>query len=41
MAIVIIALFIIYRYALKDMIAALKESISINYLLMVVGIMIF
>jgi hypothetical protein len=41
MAIVLIALFIIYRYNLKEMAAALKDSISINYLLMVVGIMIF
>ena len=41
MAIVIVALFIIYKYTLKDMITALKESISINYLLMVIGIMIF
>lgn len=41
MIIVTIMLFLIYRYSFKDIVNTLKESISLNNLFIVVGIMVF
>lgn len=41
MAIIVVTLFIIYGYSPRDIWTALRESISLNVILMVTGIMIF
>jgi hypothetical protein len=41
MAGIVVALFLIYRYRLPEIVAALKESVSLNVILMVLGIMVF
>lgn len=41
MAIIVFALFLVYRYTIADVWTALKESVSLNVILMVLGIMIF
>ncbi len=38
---VVIAMFAFYRYSPKDILTTLKESVSVNVMLMVVGIMVF
>ncbi len=38
---IVIAMFIFYRYTRSDIAATLKESVSVNVMLMVVGIMVF
>ena len=38
---IVTAMFLFYRYSLREIAAALRESISINFMLMVVGIMVF
>jgi hypothetical protein len=41
MAIIVIALYLVYRYRPTEIALSLKESISLNVMLMVVGIMVF
>ena len=41
MTLIVIALFAFYRYSPKEIQVALKESLSLNIVLMVVGIMVF
>jgi integral membrane protein (TIGR00529 family) len=41
MALIIIALFLLYRYSFREIGTALKESLSLNVVLMVIGIMAF
>jgi len=41
MSVIVVALFLFYRYSMKDLITTLRESISLNVILMVVGIMAF
>jgi integral membrane protein (TIGR00529 family) len=41
MAAVVISLFLFYRYSAKDIRTTLRESVSLNVVLMVVGIMVF
>jgi integral membrane protein (TIGR00529 family) len=41
MAIIVISLFLLYRYPLREIGIALHESISVNVILMVIGIMAF
>lgn len=41
MAAIVVALFLIYRYPLREIAVALKESISLKVILMVAGIMVF
>jgi integral membrane protein (TIGR00529 family) len=41
MAIVVISLLLFYRYSPKELLTALRESVSLNVTLMVVGIMVF
>ena len=41
MAVIVTALFIIYRYSFQEIKIALKESVSLNIILMVIGIMVF
>ena len=41
MAIVVISLLLFYRYSLKELWTALRESVSLNVTLMVIGIMVF
>jgi integral membrane protein (TIGR00529 family) len=41
MAIIVISLFLLYRYPLREIGIALRESISVNVILMVIGIMAF
>jgi uncharacterized protein len=38
---IVIAMFLFYRYSLKDIMTTLKESVSLNVMLMVFGIMTF
>jgi uncharacterized protein len=38
---IVAALFLVYRYSPGEIAAALRESISLNFMLMVVGIMVF
>jgi len=41
MAGIVAAMLLLYRYSLREMLATLRESLSLNVLLMVVGIMVF
>ncbi len=41
MTIVVISLFAFYRYSAREILTALRESVSVNVILMVVGIMVF
>jgi len=41
MILIVTAMFLFYRYSVREIAAALRESISINFILMVVGIMVF
>ena len=41
MAGIVVALFLVYRYPLKEVAIALRESVSLHVILMVVGIMVF
>jgi len=41
MAGIVAAMLLLYRYSLREMLATLQESLSLNVLLMVVGIMVF
>jgi len=41
MASIVIALFFIYRYSFPEIWIALKESVTVNVILMVIGIMVF
>jgi uncharacterized protein len=41
MALIVAALFLIYRYRLPEVAAAVRQSISLNVILMVCGIMVF
>lgn len=41
MAAIVVALFLVYRYPLREIAVALKESISLKVILMVTGIMVF
>ncbi len=41
MALIIVVLFALYRYSFKEIAVALRESFSLNVVLMVVGIMVF
>ncbi len=41
MAIIVLAMLLYYRYALAELAAMLKESVSMNVILMVAGIMVF
>jgi integral membrane protein (TIGR00529 family) len=41
MALIIIVLFLIYRYSFREIGNSLKESLSLNVVLMVIGIMVF
>jgi integral membrane protein (TIGR00529 family) len=38
---IVIAMFAIFRYSAKEIVATLRESISLNVILMVIGIMVF
>jgi integral membrane protein (TIGR00529 family) len=38
---IVVAMFAFYRYSAKDVLTALRESVSVNVMLMVVGIMVF
>lgn len=38
---IVIAMFAFYRYPSKDILTTLKESVSVNVMLMVIGIMVF
>ena len=38
---VVVAMFLFYRYSANDVLATLRESLSVNVMLMVVGIMVF
>jgi integral membrane protein (TIGR00529 family) len=41
MATVVISLLLFYRYTVKELATALRESVSLNVMLMVIGIMVF
>jgi integral membrane protein (TIGR00529 family) len=41
MASIVIAMFLIYRYTLSELWTTLRESVSLNVMLMVIGIMVF
>ena len=41
MVLVVLGMFLFYRYSLRELITTLRESVSLNVLLMVVGIMVF
>jgi len=41
MSIIVVALFLFYRYSLRELLTTFRESISLNVILMVVGIMAF
>lgn len=41
MAGIVIVMFLFYRYSIRDVVTTLRESLSLNILLMVVGIMVF
>lgn len=41
MTIIVAAMFLFYRYSFHEVLAALRESLSLNVILMVVGIMVF
>jgi len=41
MAAVVISLLVFYRYTAKELATALRESVSLNVMLMVIGIMVF
>jgi len=38
---IVTAMFLLYRYSVSEIMTALRESVSINVMLMVVGIMVF
>jgi integral membrane protein (TIGR00529 family) len=38
---IVIAMFAFYRYSVKDILTTLRESVSMNVMLMVIGIMVF
>lgn len=41
MAVIVLSLFVIYRHSLAEVWTALRESISLNVILMVLGVMVF
>ncbi len=41
MALIVVSLFLLYRYPPGEIAAALKESVSLNIILMVLGVMVF
>jgi integral membrane protein (TIGR00529 family) len=41
MATIVVSLFLFYRYSMKELMTTFRESVSLNIVLMVVGIMVF
>ena len=41
MALIVIAMFLFYRYSPREILTTLRESLSLNVMLMVIGIMVF
>jgi hypothetical protein len=41
MASIVVAMFLVYRYPAREIMTALRESVSLNVILMVAGIMVF